>query len=103
MQQGCLQGQRTGPDHHEISPVPVKTTRDSGECPAECPSKEEGGHLESRGTPRPTQAAEKRHDLEEHLEQWQVGSFGAIFFGVAPEQYNCDRNQMGLRWDSSVL
>lgn len=103
VQQGCLQGQRTGPDHHEISPVPAKTTRDSEECPAECLPKEEGGHLESRWAPSPTRADEKRHDVEEHLEQWQVGSFGTIFSCVAPGQYNRDTNLMGLRWDSSVL
>lgn len=48
MQQGCLRGQRTGPDHRDFSPVPVKTTRDGEEYPAECPSKEAGGHLESK-------------------------------------------------------
>lgn len=47
MQQGCFQGQGTGPDHSEISPTSVSATGDCEEHTAECLS-EEGGYFESR-------------------------------------------------------
>lgn len=99
VQPGCLQRPRAGPDHHDISPVPVKTTRVSEGYPAEFSQRKKEGALNP--DEYQIQLRLLRRGMMWRASGTMAGRF--IWGSVAPEQCNHDSNLMGLRLDSSVL